>query len=175
MIDYNLEIGKEIKQYRKKAKMTQQQLADSIGKTESSIRKYEKGLVSIPLETLQKIATALGVDTLKLLVNAPFAKGAYKGATSEPQKISSKGQDLSSIIDVIQSLGFQYIDILENDKLIIALDKGEKLHQFFVPLDEINDIIADCESTLRDKLELLLIKKETAHNKNTINEKADIN
>jgi len=64
---------------------------------------------------------------------------------------------------------------LENDKLIIALDKGQGLYQFFVPLDEINDIIADCESTLRDKLELLLIKKETAHNKNTINEKADIN
>ncbi|MCD7847535.1 MAG: helix-turn-helix domain-containing protein [Oscillospiraceae bacterium] len=60
------EIGLKIKQYRK-GKMTQKELADKIGKTESSVCKYEKGLVTIPLNVLDEIATALGVTTSDLL------------------------------------------------------------------------------------------------------------
>ena len=46
-------IGMNIKKYRK-GKFTQQELADKIGKTESSIRKYEKGLVTIHLDEVEK-------------------------------------------------------------------------------------------------------------------------
>lgn len=59
-------IGMNIKKYRK-GKFTQQELADKIGKTESSIRKYEKGLVTIPLDVLNKIATALEVKVADLM------------------------------------------------------------------------------------------------------------
>lgn len=61
----NAEIGKRIKQYRK-GKMTQRELADKIGKTESSIRKYENGLVTIPLNVIEAIATALNVHPYEL-------------------------------------------------------------------------------------------------------------
>ena len=60
------EIGKKIKQYRK-GKMTQQELAEKIGKTESSIRKYEKGLVTIPLDVLEQIASSLGITAFDLM------------------------------------------------------------------------------------------------------------
>ncbi|WP_455505693.1 helix-turn-helix domain-containing protein [Gemmiger formicilis] len=60
------EIGKKIKQFRK-GKMTQQELATKIGKTESSIRKYEKGLVTIPLNVLEEIANALGIAAADLM------------------------------------------------------------------------------------------------------------
>ena len=40
-IDY-IQIGLSIKENRKKLKLTQTELAEMIGKTESSIRKYEK-------------------------------------------------------------------------------------------------------------------------------------
>lgn len=60
------EIGKKIKQHRK-GKMTQQELAQKIGKTESSIRKYEKGLVTIPLDVLEKIASALEISPSVLM------------------------------------------------------------------------------------------------------------
>ncbi|MCC8077602.1 MAG: helix-turn-helix domain-containing protein [Oscillospiraceae bacterium] len=60
------EIGRKIKQYRK-GKMTQQELAEKISKTESSIRKYEKGLVTIPLDVLEKIASTLEVTPFDLM------------------------------------------------------------------------------------------------------------
>jgi transcriptional regulator with XRE-family HTH domain len=54
-----VEIGKKIKKLRKELRMTQQQLANKIYKAESSIRKYEKGNVDIPVSVLISIANAL--------------------------------------------------------------------------------------------------------------------
>ena len=64
----NIFIGKKIKEARNRASMTQQCLADKINKTESSIRKYEKGLVDIPLNVLNKIADALDISVNDLLL-----------------------------------------------------------------------------------------------------------
>lgn len=50
---------KKIKEKRKDCKITQAELAERIGKTESSIRKYEKGLVAIPTDVVEKIAETL--------------------------------------------------------------------------------------------------------------------
>lgn len=72
------EIGKKIKQYRK-GKMTQQELAEKIGKTESSIRKYEKGLVTIPLDVLEQIASALGITAFDLMGVEYWDKKVLKG------------------------------------------------------------------------------------------------
>lgn len=60
-------IGMNIKQARKEKKLTQIQLAEQIGKHESSIRKYEKGLTDIPNEVISKIADVLEVSTAELL------------------------------------------------------------------------------------------------------------
>lgn len=53
------DVGARIKEKRKEKKLTQAQLANAIGKTESSIRKYEKNLVEIPSEVMNRIAIAL--------------------------------------------------------------------------------------------------------------------
>lgn len=64
----NLEyIGSQIRKYRKRENMTQKELAQRIGKTESSIRKYEKGLVDIPNVVLEKIANVLCTSVVSLL------------------------------------------------------------------------------------------------------------
>lgn len=60
-------IGMNIKTVRKSRKMTQEQLAQKIGKHESSIRKYEKGLTDIPNEVIIKIADVLEVSPAELL------------------------------------------------------------------------------------------------------------
>lgn len=67
------DVGARIKEKRKEKKLTQAQLADAIGKTESSIRKYEKNLVEIPDSVMHQIAIALdttesylcGIDKMK--------------------------------------------------------------------------------------------------------------
>lgn len=67
------DVGSRIKDKRKEQKLTQAQLGYAIGKTESSIRKYEKNLVEIPDSVMKKIALALdttesylcGIDKMK--------------------------------------------------------------------------------------------------------------
>jgi len=56
-----------IKAARKKQKMTQKELADIIGYSESSICKYEQGLVEIPMVIIEKIASVLSVSSSDLL------------------------------------------------------------------------------------------------------------
>jgi transcriptional regulator with XRE-family HTH domain len=64
----NVEIGERIKHYRQAKKITQKQLASMIGKTESSIRKYEKGLVEIPISVIENIAFSLDIPVKKIYI-----------------------------------------------------------------------------------------------------------
>lgn len=91
------EIGKRIKQYRR-GKMTQQELAEKIGKTESSIRKYEKGLVTIPLDVLENIATSLGITAFDLM-------GVEYWDKKYPD-IAKKSKEYEGFIDYLNSLGY---------------------------------------------------------------------
>ena len=60
-------IGYYIQKQRKSMRLTQKQLGQLIGKTESSIQKYESGKTEIPRSVLEKIASVLGVHILVLL------------------------------------------------------------------------------------------------------------
>ena len=64
-----MNIGENIKQFRKNKKITQKELAEKIGVTDSAITKYEKGDREPNIETLNKIATALGVTINDLVKN----------------------------------------------------------------------------------------------------------
>ena len=68
ILDYKI-IGENIKTYRKAKNLTQGDLANLIKKSESSTRKYEKGLVEIPNTVIECIAVALDVDTVDLIYN----------------------------------------------------------------------------------------------------------
>ncbi len=76
----NFEIGSRIKQYRKAKGITQAQLGEMVGRTESSITKYEAGSVDIPLTVIDKIAESLEVPTDLLLYGSGYAhsQGKYK-------------------------------------------------------------------------------------------------
>lgn len=64
--DYK-KIGERIKSLRKRLEITQQQLANRVFKTESSIRKYEKGLVTIPFSVLLDLGYALETTVFYIL------------------------------------------------------------------------------------------------------------
>lgn len=63
----NSKIGKTIKEYRQKYKLTQNEFAELIGKTGSSVQKYESGVTEIPLSVLEKIAHVFNCHVLDLL------------------------------------------------------------------------------------------------------------
>ena len=59
--------GTRIKELRKQKGLTQKQLGELCGMYESQIRKYENGNANPKIETLQKIAFALGVPITELI------------------------------------------------------------------------------------------------------------
>lgn len=68
-------IGQNIKTYRKENKLTQKELAHLIGKSEITIRKYERGDITIPTVVLLLIAKILKTSLFKLIYLAyPYSK-----------------------------------------------------------------------------------------------------
>lgn len=66
-------IGSNIREYRQQKGMTQRELAAAIGKSYSSIQKYELDIATPPLSIIHKIAAALGVDAWKLIGSSDIA------------------------------------------------------------------------------------------------------
>lgn len=64
-----LNIGENIKKYRKEKKLTQPQLASLINKSESSVRKYENGEVTPSMDILKQIADILDLPLIDLIVD----------------------------------------------------------------------------------------------------------
>lgn len=96
-MDYKI-IGANIRKYRKQNKLTQTELGKLIGKTESSIRKYERGYVIIPLDVLDKIANVLNVPTYQLF------------------DISKTVNSLEIIEKFLESIGYTYQIIYDVEK-----------------------------------------------------------
>ena len=56
-----MKTGEALKKARTDAKMTQKELAEKCGMADSAIRKYESGKVTPKLDTIAKIARAMGL------------------------------------------------------------------------------------------------------------------
>lgn len=67
-----MKIGSNIKLYRKQKGLTQKQLAEKIGTTDSAITRYESDSREPSIETITKIAVALGVPVSKLIEDNTF-------------------------------------------------------------------------------------------------------
>ena len=65
-----LDIGRNIRQARVDAGMTQAVLSERLDVTQQMIQKYEHGHVAISLDRLRQIAKALGSETSTLLAEA---------------------------------------------------------------------------------------------------------
>ena len=68
-------VGENIRKFRKEKGFTQKKLGELSGINEVQIRQYELGKANPKIETIEKIASALGVNVLSLL-NGCF--GEYK-------------------------------------------------------------------------------------------------
>ena len=112
----NIFIGKKIKEARNKASITQQCLADKINKTESSIRKYEKGLVDIPLNVLNKIADALDVS-----VNDLLSENNLTAPTDKFYEWESFSDATQKFVRILDILGYQVS--LKADTVVIDSNK----------------------------------------------------
>lgn len=65
----SIEKHKHIKAWRKHFKISQEKLAEMLGTAQPNITRWESGAMAIDDKTFKKIAAALGIDPLKLLVS----------------------------------------------------------------------------------------------------------
>ncbi|QMW06363.1 helix-turn-helix domain-containing protein [Spirosoma foliorum] len=61
MSDIKEKVGTQIKEARKSKGMTQKELGDKLGVSDSTVTQYESGKQNLTIETLHKIAEAIGV------------------------------------------------------------------------------------------------------------------
>lgn len=67
----SIEIGRQIRDFRKKRKMTIHDLAGIISKSKATVSKYENGEIVLDIQTLYEIADALHVHVEQLLYCRP--------------------------------------------------------------------------------------------------------
>jgi transcriptional regulator with XRE-family HTH domain len=102
----NLDIGERIRTARKKANLSQIQLADAIGVESNTVSRWENGHLNIKAEKILSIATTLGVSVSYILgeENKPEEETSVTKTTKEPSfkqqiiielKTSSRGARLS--------------------------------------------------------------------------------
>ena len=98
MSEISIQIGNRIRTFRKKRKMTLDDLSDRIHKSKSTISKYEKGEISVDIETLYEIADAIGVHVEQLLYCPPRVVAVQQSANS-PAFFSGATQFYSYLFD----------------------------------------------------------------------------
>jgi transcriptional regulator with XRE-family HTH domain len=89
-------VGREIRQHRRAAGMTQKHLASIIGVTGAQFHRYETGATRITASRLIAIANALGVRPDTLLAAASSAK---------PQPASVSVGTSQEIVELVQMFG----------------------------------------------------------------------
>lgn len=81
-------IGERIRSVRNEKKWTQKKLGEECGIAEPTIRKYELGMLNPKIETLQKIADALGTS-ISYLRNEPCADNANSAILRKALEIAA--------------------------------------------------------------------------------------
>lgn len=119
-------IGKEIQKRRKEKQLTQKELGEKIGKTESSIQKYEAGKTDISINLLYRIAEVLEVDIYSLMDDM-----------SVMEQLSNQDKAFYSFAD---ELGYRF-DFSSNDDYFYIFHNGYKYkiscHDLVYILDDI--------------------------------------
>ena len=119
-------VGNKIRFFRNKKGITQKALADLIGKTESSIQKYECGSTEVPFSVLEKIAKALDITILFLLDDEYLESASAYFEEKGEVKTSALFHEMASLnkklaVDIENS----YTQIL-NNLFSMLNDNGKK-------------------------------------------------
>ncbi len=102
-------LGNRIKFLRKRANITQSELAEKLNLSFGTISKYEKDEISIPSETLLKIANIFNVSTDFLLGRVDIKNESIAIAASTKDNI-----DLSDICDEDKEAIMRFVEMAKN-------------------------------------------------------------
>lgn len=91
-------VNENIKRFRKERGLTQKKLSELCGIAEPTIRRYEAGTLNPKIETVEKLASALGVTAFNLM-------GVEYWYKKYPD-IVKKSKEYEGFIDYLNSLGY---------------------------------------------------------------------
>lgn len=153
-------VAENIKSIRKQKGWTQKKLGDLCNIAESTIRRYELGLLNPKIETVQKIADALDVPISSLIAGC-FDMQIEAFAQDHPEGIiTDKGMYSSNYINIMKErlsfLGYPFMSDSKGNSWIKFPD-GDTVD---FSKDELIFLMEDADSYLQFKLEELRKKKQ---------------
>lgn len=98
-------LGEKIKFYRKQKNITQRELGEKINATQQQIGQYEKGLRQPKLESIEKIANALGI-------NAWVFYDGYELPTYSEEMLTKKEKNLLYRYRDLDEFGRDTVDLI---------------------------------------------------------------
>lgn len=113
-------IGEQIKKYRQKAGLTQKQLGEAFGISQQQIAQYESGRRIPKMETLQKIAGALGISRSLL----------YGDLKTEEKNELVKLE----LVDLIKNLNIEVTSIENEQDLEEAVVQSAEKRRYYIKL-----------------------------------------
>lgn len=93
-----------IRQYRLKRRMTQEQLAEAAGLSPSYISQIESGRKNIGMEGLNKVATALDLPIEQLFINVKQSPSVYMEYAFREILSDCNPRELKIMLDTITQL-----------------------------------------------------------------------
>ena len=109
-------IGERIKQYRKKAHLSADELAQKIGKNRATIYRYGNGdIKDLPISILESLAIALDVtpaDLMGWVSDTPILSSTEQNLLNKYRLLSPEGKQ--SVNDYID---FKYMDEMKKSKI----------------------------------------------------------
>lgn len=90
--------GKSIAHLRKKAGLTQRELADYLGISDKAVSKWERGITFPDISCLEQLSTLLDTDTDSLLAGAPAHKEEWTGVLLLDDNSGSEAPKIDTII-----------------------------------------------------------------------------
>ncbi len=154
-------IGENIKTYRKLKQKTQKELATEIGKSVSSVQKYELGIAIPPYAVLDKIAEALKVNFFDLLPSeySSYMLVGYKAGNFEAQKTLGR-----MFYSYLRNSGFPFSESL------FGISFEEVAKSLNISLSQLREMISkpgdDYEAVVKQALEIALSKDMKAKSDN---------
>lgn len=156
----------KIRELRKAAGMTQEDLAKSIGVKRAVISKYENGTVIPPISKIEKIAAALKVNI--------FAIVDFELATNILENHINEIDETSAFTDFLLNIGYKvfinpkWIE-LENKKGIYEwiIENRSTEQKYYISTDTLNELMKNILAYTKFQIhELILRLEELPNNKN---------
>lgn len=145
--------GQRIKAARKKAGMTQAELAAKLHIPYQSISQWERGVRNPKIETIGKIADALNVSTFEIIGSDSFPEALENGLVTPSDIAIEMNMPEKKVWEIIQNKGEYDPEIVEKVSIVgVALAAEFSQKNSFVNFSSIPDSEwSDFENKLRDE------------------------